>query len=108
MATKEYVKKDVYFTVLPCRKGERIYRFWDLLAIQICFGIGAWFFLIGSQTGMWLSAKQAIPAIIWCGTASRVGAYFWPKIHYCKRYFLCGYLAMRTCPCCINVWSKCD
>ncbi len=59
-----FVKKDVYFTILPCRKGERIYGFWDLLAIQICFGIGAWFFLIGSQTGMWLPAKQAIPAVV--------------------------------------------
>jgi nucleobase:cation symporter-1, NCS1 family len=64
MAVKEYVRNDVYFTVLPCRKNERIYGFWDLLAIQICFGIGAWFFLIGSQTGMWLSAKQAVPAVI--------------------------------------------
>ena len=64
MSVKEYVKKDVYFTVLPCRKKERIYGFWDLLAIQICFGIGAWFFLIGSQTGMWLAARQAVPAII--------------------------------------------
>ncbi len=59
-----FVKKEVYFTILPCRKAERIYGFWDLLAIQICFGIGAWFFLIGSQTGMWLPAKQAIPAIV--------------------------------------------
>jgi len=64
MAVKEFVKNDVYFTILPCRKKERMYGFWDLLAIQICFGIGAWFFLIGSQTGMWLSARQAIPAII--------------------------------------------
>jgi purine-cytosine permease-like protein len=64
MAVKEFVKQDVYFSILPCRKSERIYGLWDLLAIQICFGIGAWFFLIGSQTGMWLAAKQAVPAII--------------------------------------------
>lgn len=64
MAVSSEINKDVYFTLLPCKKNERIYGLVDLLAIQICFGIAAWFFLIGSQTGMWLPAFQAIPAII--------------------------------------------
>lgn len=68
MAQKEFVSKDVFFTLVPCRKKDRIYGFWDMLFIQICFGIGAWFFLIGSQTGMWLAAKQAVPTIIFGNT----------------------------------------
>lgn len=64
MAVNSEINKDVYFSLLPCRKSERIYGLVDLLAIQICFGIAAWFFLVGSQTGMWLPARQAIPAII--------------------------------------------
>lgn len=57
-------RQEAFYTLLPAKGGERIYNTTDLLAIQICFGIAAWFFLIGSQTGMWLTAAVAIPTIV--------------------------------------------
>jgi len=46
---------------------------WDLIFVQICFGIAAWFFLTGSQAGMLLSAKEAIPTIL---AGNCVGIFF--------------------------------
>ena len=60
--------QEVFYTMIPAKKKDRIYSAVDLTAIQICFGIGAWFFLVGSQTGMWLEAKVAIPTIIFGNT----------------------------------------
>lgn len=57
-------KAEVYYTLLPTRGFERSYKFWDLLAVQICYGIAAWFFLAGAQTGLYLPAKEAIPTIL--------------------------------------------
>ena len=58
------IQKEVYFSLLPVKKGERTYGMWDLMAVQICFGIAAWFFLTGAQTGMLLPAREAIPTIL--------------------------------------------
>lgn len=55
---------EVYYTLLPTNGKSRTYHFWDLLAVQICYGIAAWFFLAGSQTGLYLPAKEAIPTIL--------------------------------------------
>ena len=66
-ATSE-ANEEVFYTMIPARKQDRIYSAVDLTAIQVCFGIGAWFFLVGSQTGMWLEAKVAIPTIIFGNT----------------------------------------
>lgn len=54
----------VYTSLLPAKKSERLYGTWDLIFVQICFGIAAWFFLTGSQAGVLLPAYQAIPVIL--------------------------------------------
>jgi len=61
---KEAVEKAYYFNLLPVRPRERIWGTWDFLAIQIMFGIAAWFFLVGSLTGLTVSAKDAVPIIL--------------------------------------------
>ena len=53
----------VYTSLLPAKKSERLYGTWDLIFVQICFGIAAWFFLTGSQAGVLLPAYQAIPVV---------------------------------------------
>ena len=58
------IKEEIFFNLLPTRTSERVYGFWDFLAIQICFGIAAWFFLVGSLTGLTVDAKDAIPIIL--------------------------------------------
>lgn len=65
MATQEVgaVEKEALFGFLPVLKHERVYGTWDYIALQICYGIAAWAFLVGSFTGLVLGAKQAIPAI---------------------------------------------
>jgi len=60
----EKVREDVYFNLLPTKFEERVWGFWDFLAVQICFGIAAWFFLVGGFTGLVLPAKLAIPVVI--------------------------------------------
>lgn len=57
-------ENEVFYTLIPATQKDRIYSMGDIWGIQICFGIAAWFFLIGSQTGMWLPAKTAIPTVI--------------------------------------------
>lgn len=64
MANKDNVQGAVYTSLLPANKSERIYGTWDLIFVQICFGIAAWFFLTGSQAGCLLPAYQAIPVIL--------------------------------------------
>jgi purine-cytosine permease-like protein len=58
------IKEEIFFNLLPTRTSERVYGFWDFLAVQICFGIAAWFFLVGSLTGLTVDAKDAIPIIL--------------------------------------------
>lgn len=58
------MKEEVYFNLVPTRGSERIYGLWDFLAVQICFGIAAWFFLVGSLTGLTVRADEAVPIII--------------------------------------------
>lgn len=58
------IRKELYFNLVPVRTGERIYGLGDFLAIQICFGIAAWFFLVGSLTGLTVRAAEAIPIIL--------------------------------------------
>lgn len=64
MASKNDVQGAVYTSLLPTKKSDRIYGTWDLMFVQICFGIAAWFFLTGSQAGCLLPAYQAIPVIL--------------------------------------------
>ncbi|HVM19437.1 MAG TPA: cytosine permease [Egibacteraceae bacterium] len=61
---KALVREEMYFNLLPLRGGERIYGGWDFLAVQICFGIAAWFFLVGSLTGLTVPAREALPIIL--------------------------------------------
>ncbi len=58
------IEQEVYFSLIPIMNRERIYGFLDFLAIQICFGIAAWFFLVGGLTGTVLPASEAIPIIL--------------------------------------------
>ena len=64
MSSNNNVQGAVYTSLLPARKQDRIYGTWDLIFVQICFGIAAWFFLTGSQAGVLLPAYQAIPVIL--------------------------------------------
>lgn len=57
-------KEEIYFNLLPTRVNERVYGLWDFLAVQICFGIAAWFFLVGSLTGLSVKASEAIPIVL--------------------------------------------
>jgi len=57
-------KDDVFFSMIPARKKDRIYSALDIMGVQICFGIAAWFFLTGSETGMLLPAREAIACVI--------------------------------------------
>ena len=57
-------KEEIYFNLIPTRAKDRVYGLWDFLAIQICFGIAAWFFLAGSLTGLSVRAVEAIPIIL--------------------------------------------
>jgi nucleobase:cation symporter-1, NCS1 family len=58
------IREEMYLNLLPLRRGERIYGGWDFLAVQICFGIAAWFFLVGSLTGLTVPAREAVPIIL--------------------------------------------
>jgi len=53
-----------WFTLLPTLPKDRVYGMFDMLAIQICFGIAAWYFLVGGYTGLYLPAKEAIITVI--------------------------------------------
>lgn len=64
MSNKNDVQGAVYTSLLPANKSERVYGMWDLIFVQICFGIAAWFFLTGSQAGCLLPAYQAVPVIL--------------------------------------------
>jgi|GEM_PF-671772 len=64
MSQNNDVQGAVFTSLLPARKSDRIYGTWDLIFVQICFGIAAWFFLTGSQAGVLLPAYQAIPVIL--------------------------------------------
>jgi len=58
------IKSEVHTNLVPLRSKERIYGGWDFLAVQICFGIAAWFFLVGSLTGLTVPAREAVPIIL--------------------------------------------
>jgi purine-cytosine permease-like protein len=62
--SKKELAKEVYFNLLPTTAEERPYGFIDFLAVQIAFGIAAWFFLVGGFTGLWVKASQAIPIVL--------------------------------------------
>ena len=64
MVNRNSIQGAVYTSLLPAKKSDRIYGMWDLIFVQICFGIAAWFFLTGSQAGCLLPAYQAIPVIL--------------------------------------------
>lgn len=61
---RDFLKTEHHFNLVPLKGSERIYGGWDFLAVQICFGIAAWFFLTGSLTGLTLPAREAIPVIL--------------------------------------------
>lgn len=65
MAGKEKaIRQEIYFNLTPLRGSERAWGGWDFLAVQVCFGIAAWFFLVGSLTGLTVPAREAIPIIL--------------------------------------------
>jgi purine-cytosine permease-like protein len=64
MANSKTIQNEVFFSLLPAKKKDRALGMFDLMAVQVCFGIAAWFFLTGSQTGMLLPAREAIPTIL--------------------------------------------
>jgi len=64
LLSKEGAAKEVYFNLLPTTNKERPYGFIDFLAVQIAFGIAAWFFLVGGFTGLYVKASLAIPIVL--------------------------------------------
>jgi nucleobase:cation symporter-1, NCS1 family len=58
------IQSEVHTNLVPLRGRDRIYGGWDFLAVQICFGIAAWFFLVGSLTGLTVTAREAVPIIL--------------------------------------------
>lgn len=56
------IRDELYVNLVPVRAGERIYGLGDFLAIQICFGIAAWFFLVGSLTGLTVRSTESAAA----------------------------------------------
>lgn len=57
-------KEEIYFNLIPTRDKDRVYGLWDFVALQICFGVAAWFFLVGSLTGLSVRAIEAMPIIL--------------------------------------------
>ncbi|QHS17448.1 hypothetical protein GWK26_09985 [haloarchaeon 3A1-DGR] len=64
MSDDSGLREDTAFNLIPTRLEDREYGLIDFLAIQICFGIAAWFFLTGGFTGMWVNLSDAIPIIL--------------------------------------------
>ena len=61
---KDKARTEANFTLLPAKQNERCYGFIDQVAVQVCFGIAAWYFLAGAQTGYYVSLSEAIPSIL--------------------------------------------
>lgn len=61
---KQGIGSDIFFNVVPADSQDRIYGALDFVAIQITFGIAAWFFLVGSLTGLAVKAQEAIPIVV--------------------------------------------
>ncbi len=58
------INNEIYFNAVPASNKDRIYGMGDFVAIQICFGIAAWFFLVGSLTGLTVNASESIPIVL--------------------------------------------
>lgn len=61
---KDEIKNEIFFNAVPADSSDRIYGLGDFVAIQITFGIAAWFFLVGSLTGLTVKASEAIPIVL--------------------------------------------
>ncbi len=61
---KDKARTEANFTLLPAKQNERSYGFIDQVAVQVCFGIAAWYFLAGAQTGYYVPLSEAIPSIL--------------------------------------------
>jgi NCS1 family nucleobase:cation symporter-1 len=64
VAGPSQVNEEVHFNLLPLRRRDRSLGFWDFLVIQISFGIAAWYFLAGSLVGLTVTARDAVPIIL--------------------------------------------
>lgn len=64
MSKQELIQEDTAFNLVPTTEADREYSFVDFVAVQICFGIAAWFFLTGGLTGTLLTLREAIPVIL--------------------------------------------
>lgn len=62
------IEKEILFGFLPVLEKERVYGYWDYIAVQVCFGIAAWAFLTGSFMGYVVNAREVIPIAL-LGTA---------------------------------------
>jgi len=60
----EKSRVSAWFSILPTLAKERPYGFLDMLAVQIIFGIAAWYFLLGGLVGLYIPASWAIITII--------------------------------------------
>ncbi len=58
------IKNEIFFNAIPANEKDRLYGLGDFVAIQITFGIAAWFFLVGSLTGLTVKASEAIPIVV--------------------------------------------
>lgn len=56
----EYVKQETIFGLVPVKKDERTYGFWDLLLITAGFGIATWCYSQGALTASYLDFWQSL------------------------------------------------
>ena len=56
----EYVKQETIFGLVPVKKSERTYGFWDLLLVTAGFGIATWCYSQGALTASYLDFWQSL------------------------------------------------
>lgn len=56
----DYVKQETIFGLVPVKKDEKVYGFWDILLITAGFGIATWCYSQGALTASYLDFWQSL------------------------------------------------
>lgn len=88
------ISKDVAFGFLPAKKQDRVFGLWDLILVQVGIGVSCFCLLVGGYTGMMVSAKEAIAAILF-GNALPV-LLIVPMAIYFARYGIDTFIGFRS------------
>ncbi len=57
---QDYVKQETIFGLVPVKKGERTYSFWDTLLVTSGFAIATWCYSQGALTASYTSFWQSL------------------------------------------------